>query len=261
MRREQARTRRSAFTLIELMIVVAIIVLLLALLLPAVSAVRDNAKVNTARTQMQMIAMAIDEYAQFWPKFEGLTSRGLPPWRFYELWQEHVDWDYVMHLADPDEIRMGNECLAWCLTAEVGKGPCLKKAPSGLVEYATDDAGAPLLYPAPPIGDAAQVVRLLDPWGTPYLYCWVTSKGYWLVDWNLSVTETALGDEANIATRSFILSAGPDQRFYFLDEHGNFMPDGPDKNPGTPDDPAGPDGLFGTDDDQYGDDIVYGRGR
>lgn len=248
MRHRRATVRRDGFTLIEVMIVVAIIVLLLALLLPAISAVRDSAKVNTTRAQMQMIAMAIDEYARFWPKFEGLTSRGLPPWRFYELWEAALDWDYVMHLADPDQIRMSNECLGWCLTAKVGNGPYLKKAPSGLVEYATDDAGAPVQYP--PTGNTAQVVRLLDPWGMPYLYSWVTSKGYWLVDENLSFTGTALGDEENTGTRSFLLSAGPDERFYFVDENGNL-------DAGA----SGQDGVFGTEDDVYGDDVVYGRGR
>jgi len=236
-------TRRSGFTLVELLVVVAVLVLLLALLLPAIHAVRDRARIDKARAQMQMIAMAIDEYARFWPappsNAAAPCARGLPPWRFWELWEEDNDWDYILMANDRNHWLMANECLAWCLTAEVGTGPYLKQPPSGLVEYVTDASGTPIPYPPP--GNTAQRVRLLDPWGQPYYYCWTAADGIGLLAENLSQMpdRNTLDAPANLAQKFMLVSLGPNKET-------DYQP--------------GPDGLFGTQDDEPGDDLVYGQG-
>lgn len=267
--RTRTRRRRDGFTLVELMIVVAIIVLLLALALPAFNAVRDRANVDKAKTQMQMIAMAIDEYIRAWPAYGGLrdcdvdgdvndddrpyvnAAQGLPPWSIKDLW----DWGWERQLNclgnEAFDANEASDCLAWCLTAEVAGGPFLKKPPSGLLVF----VDGPYPYQG---GDSDhQVRRLLDPWGVPYFYCWKTADGAWIpfgryVD-GLASNElelewtgrTDLGEEGDNSGRTFVLiSAGPDKQFEFI------------VNP----DVAGPDGLLGTPDDlAYGDDVVFGR--
>jgi len=271
--------RRSALTLVEIMVVVTIIVLLLAILLPAISKLRDKAKTDTARAQMQMIAMAIDEYARFWPPSRGqefvgqcVSTRGLPPWSFADLWNR-VDFgppNYLYRLANIDHLRWSNQCLAYCLTAKVGTGPYLKKASIGSVEigYRIRPVGAlvayiPLntgdvntYYPAnPPLAQPVQRVMLFDPWGTPYFYSWVNAERMWLVQDNFDRLDAMgrhdrdnYGHLLNQAKDIAIISAGPDMKFYFL------YPDGTLKVDAT-----GPDGLFGTQDDLIEDDIVLGR--
>src|SRR5687768_8058641 len=58
------RTRRTAFTLIELLIVISIIALLLALLLPALQGARDAARVAGCLSNQRQLAMqAVGVYA------------------------------------------------------------------------------------------------------------------------------------------------------------------------------------------------------
>jgi type II secretory pathway pseudopilin PulG len=57
-----SRGKDSHFTLIELLTVIAIIMILAALLLPAVSKVRFRAKVNQARTDIKALQMAVKQY-------------------------------------------------------------------------------------------------------------------------------------------------------------------------------------------------------
>lgn len=244
---------RPGFTLVEIMITIGIIVILIAILLPAINAVRIRAKVNSARSQMQMIAMAIDEYARFWPASRGgefanqaTSSKGLPPWAYADVWRFnnpdlYYNYEFPNNTDAPpppalpqDESRarelnvplaqmlhvhadiyQANECLAWCLTAQVGTGPFLKQPPSGLVAF-VPLGQANSLYP----GSDKQRVRLYDPWGTPYFYCWVRDSGDWIlsspVSQRLPIGHVHVSELPGHTGFNFVLaSAGPNRRFEF----------------------------------------------
>jgi len=53
---------RSAFTLIELLVVIVIMALLASLVAPKLFGKLDDAKVKTARAQMQMLSTALDTF-------------------------------------------------------------------------------------------------------------------------------------------------------------------------------------------------------
>jgi len=56
--------KRSAFTLVELLVVVAVIALLVAILIPAVNAAREHARRNQCLTQQRTLAIAMITYAK-----------------------------------------------------------------------------------------------------------------------------------------------------------------------------------------------------
>ncbi len=80
------RPRRSAFTLIELLTVIAIIAVLASLMMPAIKTVRSKARDVSCGTNMRQALVAIFAYNANWPaglsncrpgcQWEGQTMTG-----------------------------------------------------------------------------------------------------------------------------------------------------------------------------------------
>ena len=60
------RRAGKGFTIIELLVVVSIIALLVGILLPAIGKARDNARVNTSKSNLRQIGLAHKTYAADW---------------------------------------------------------------------------------------------------------------------------------------------------------------------------------------------------
>jgi len=60
--KKRQNNKRSAFTLVELLVVIVIIALLSSLVAPKFFGKLDDAKVKTAYTQMQMLSTALDAF-------------------------------------------------------------------------------------------------------------------------------------------------------------------------------------------------------
>ncbi|MHC4217514.1 MAG: type II secretion system protein [Planctomycetota bacterium] len=60
------RQQSKGFTIIELLVVVSIIALLVGILLPAIGKARDNARVNTSKSNLRQIGIAHKVYAADW---------------------------------------------------------------------------------------------------------------------------------------------------------------------------------------------------
>lgn len=71
---QAAKFTRVGFTLIEIMVVVAIIVLLIAFLIPAIGAARNSAHRTATTAQMRTIAMGCDNYYTMFNAYPGAIS-------------------------------------------------------------------------------------------------------------------------------------------------------------------------------------------
>ena len=108
---------RSAFTVVELLVVVGIIAILMGLLLPAVNSARDRARVSTSQSNLRNISEAFNTYASDWTDRQmtltpdTITSYGTDPTTAIAAWQV----DPTKNGAAPPAI-----VLSWTLD-EVGK--------------------------------------------------------------------------------------------------------------------------------------------
>ena len=59
-----ADTRRAGFSLVELLIVIAVMAVLIGLLIPAVSMVRSAAQATSCASQLRQIGLAVQSYAK-----------------------------------------------------------------------------------------------------------------------------------------------------------------------------------------------------
>ena len=195
MSRHSIRPRR-AFTLVELLIVIAIIALLVAMLIPVVGSVRGRAKIALATSEMSQVGAAIQAFktkmnAQYIPATQPGSAAPFRLRKQYtgsepELIYLKSVWPNLPYLVGPitpgdprfhpngtglpDLDLDPNQCLVFFLTGGVvtnHQGFSTSKIEPFVIVPNANTIG-PFLEYNPSKFDPQG--HYLDPWGTPYAY-------------------------------------------------------------------------------------------
>jgi prepilin-type N-terminal cleavage/methylation domain-containing protein/prepilin-type processing-associated H-X9-DG protein len=103
--------RCPGFTLVELLVVVAIIGVLIALLLPAVQRARESANRVKCQNSMRQLGIALHGYHDVQYRFP-LTKSGLESWIYHIL--PHVEQGNLFRITDYTVLWKAPMKLVWC---------------------------------------------------------------------------------------------------------------------------------------------------
>ena len=114
-------SRRQAFSLVELLVVIAVIAILVSLLLPAVQAARGSARAVQCKNHLRQIGLALHNYHDihggFPPAFLGEASGWRPSWTWTTFLLPHLEQSGLF-----DDLQV--------TSAEFGGGAAFADAPS-----------------------------------------------------------------------------------------------------------------------------------
>lgn len=140
---------RAGFTLVEIMIVIAILGLLAALLVAVVPGVFASSKRKVAQTEIQRLVHALSEYEGHFGDYPPTT----------------------LGLAGGNGVNDGIESLVACLSTKTGTGPYHGFEDADLlINRDKDKAPGPLSMLLNSTITSAELFELSDPFGNPYVY-------------------------------------------------------------------------------------------
>jgi prepilin-type N-terminal cleavage/methylation domain-containing protein len=145
----RAARARAGFTLVEMLVVIAIIGVLAGLLLVGVRAFRRSGHVNAATSRIQALKLALEHYSGDFGDF--------PPTSLA-----------AFGLQGTNGKNEGIESLLHCLTTK--KGEQTPYFEPEKAEIGNTDADSLLRNVADSRLEGKEAFELLDPWGNPYVY-------------------------------------------------------------------------------------------
>src|SRR5262249_15509692 len=140
--------RRAGFTLIEILIVIAVIGILTAIAFPVMSSVKTRQKAKATKVLIENLKLKLEQYASDFgdyppsnPKELGLPSNG---------------------------INDGNECLVRCLTTKKKNGPYMEFSDEQLKN--TDGDRLVSGNPTDSAMTTRDLLEVVDAFGNPLVY-------------------------------------------------------------------------------------------
>ena len=141
--------RDRSFTLVEILVTIGVITLLIAISVPALSAVRRRSEVKETQALMARLSLALEHYADEFGDY--------PPSRLEKLGQRG------------NGRNEGSECMVRCLTSEAKGGPFIELTDENYGN--TDDDQLPSgANPTASMLQTRYLLEVLDRWGNPIAY-------------------------------------------------------------------------------------------
>ncbi|GIW71028.1 MAG: hypothetical protein KatS3mg102_0570 [Planctomycetota bacterium] len=143
--------RRSGFTLIEILVAVAVLALLIGLAIPALNASRRRGQVHACQATIERLKLAVERYAAAFGDF--------PPSSLGEL-----------GIPRTNGVNEGIESLLRALTTAGRGGPFLEPSAEELANTDGDAIAATADDPTGSVLGSRELLELVDPWGNPFIY-------------------------------------------------------------------------------------------
>ncbi len=149
--------RRSAFTLVELLIVIAILAVLAAILFPVFARARENARRTSCQSNLKQISLGALQYIQDYDeRFPlGVTANGLNNYSTsFDLMQPYLKSPQIgicpSDGGDPDVnlYLTGSRPVSYTANARVTTSPFLGEDPPPLLAQIEQSARLPLIWDA-----------------------------------------------------------------------------------------------------------------
>ena len=148
LRRAGGRPSRRGFTLIELLVVISIVGLLVAISIPALSAVRRRSETKTTKAFLERLRLQIESYSNDFGDY--------PPSRASRIGHRG------------NELNAGSEILLRCLTTSSKAGPYMEFEDSQLTNSDGDSLERGL-NPTRSVIKTSELLEIADVWGNPIL--------------------------------------------------------------------------------------------
>ncbi|MEK6246602.1 MAG: DUF1559 domain-containing protein, partial [Planctomycetales bacterium] len=147
--------RRSAFTLVELLVVIAVLGILVALLLPALSAVREAARRSQCQNNLKQTGIALHarhETMKKYPMGRDQSDQYGVSWAYYLL--PYLE-EEVMYKAHDDSVRADGDLNSLTMRTPVSVYACPSRRAAAADRNFDNNDSAPVVLNAAALGDYA----------------------------------------------------------------------------------------------------------
>lgn len=237
-------TQKSGFTLIEMLVVIAIIIVLISVMAGVGKRINDQGKERLCRTTIELVGNALEQFRDFGYEYKDANYTGLVfpldcnGFTVSDLYLQQTLRNALYPPAPPittvdvnqnepvhDISYSGSEVLYFCLSQVPDCRTTLEKIDKSLLtNKGTNGNSIDITITSGAIATKLPFTRIIDPWGTTLRYDYYPEYADYILA-NPSENWSDYLVYRNSAKKTFpvITSAGPDKVFDTKDDVSNIQ--------------------------------------